>query len=183
MKDFWSENKGIIGKLVLQQFGTAFFGLSLLLAARVTKLGTVEVVASLISIALYLYLLYNILWEKGGLDRIKIDGGRAARMPLKGLYISLIANIPNIIISILVVVAHPFKETHEWAGNMHVIGRTAAMLWESMYDGLVMNFSPHNPIIFPAMVLPAVIVCTAGYIIGLNNKKLFGFLTKKKQEN
>ena len=185
MKDFWSENKGIIGKLVLQQFGAAFFGCSLILAASAvpTELrGKMMLLASLFSILLYVILLYNFMWEKGGLDRIKIDGGRAERKPLKGLWIAVAANLFNFLIAACILVSHPFASTKVWAGTMNATGRLIATVWESMYDGIVTNFAPNNPIIFLLMVFPALIVCEAAYLIGLSNKKLFGFLGKKKKE-
>lgn len=182
MKDFWFENKKIIVKLMLQQFGAAFFALAMILAAASANTSILELLASGVAIVLYLYLLYSIMWEKGGQDRIKIDGGRAPRVPLKGLYISLAANIPNIIIALLVIISNPFKYTHEWAGNLNVVGRSAGILWEAMYDGLIMNFAPKNPIAYVLIILPALVVCEAGYLIGMNNKKILGFLRKKKED-
>ena len=185
MKDFWSENKGIIGKLILQQFGAAFFGCSLILAASAvpTELkGKMQLFASAFSILLYVFLIYNFMWEKGAEDRLKIDGGRMERKPLKGLWIGIAANIPNFIIAACILVSHPFTSTKVWAGTMNAVGRLIATVWESMYDGIVMNFAPNNPIIFLLMIFPALFVCEAAYLIGLSNKKLFGFLSKKKKE-
>lgn len=165
---------------MLQQFGAAFFALAMILAASSANTGILELLASSVAIVLYLYLLYSIMWEKGGQDRIKIDGGRAPRVPLKGLYISLVANIPNIIIALLVLISYRFKDTQMWAATMDTIGRAAGVLWEAMYDGFIMNFAPHNPIAYVLMILPALVVCEAGYLIGLSNKRLFGFIIKKK---
>lgn len=166
---------------MLQQFGAAFFALAMILAAAAANTGILELIASGIAIVLYLYLLYSIMWEKGGQDRIKIDGGRAPRVPLKGLYISLVANIPNILIALLVLISNPFKYTQEWAGTLNVVGRSAGILWEAMYAGFIMNFAPKNPIAYVLMILPALAVCWAGYLIGLSNKRLFGFIRKKKE--
>ena len=185
MKDFWSENKGIIGKLVLQQFGAAFFGCSLILAASAVPSEMrlkMELFVSIIATALYMFLLYNFMWEKGGQDRIKVDGGRAERKPLKGLWIALFANIPNLLIAACVLIAYPFAEKYVWAGTTSVVARLIATFWESMYDGFVSNFAPNNPIIFLLMVFPALITCEGAYLIGLSNKRLFGFLGKKKKE-
>ena len=186
MKDFWNENKGIIGKLILQQFGAAFFGCSLILASAAAPNNSVrlklELVFSVLATILYLFLLYTFMWEKGGQDRIKIDGGRAERKPLKGLWIGLCANIPNILIAAAAIVSQPWRSTHEWAGNTNLIARVAAMIWESMYNGFVSNFAPVNPLIFALMIIPALFVCEAAYLIGLSNRKLFGSVGKKKKE-
>lgn len=185
MKDFFSENKGIILKLILQQFGAAFFGCSLILAAAAVPGDMrlkMELFASIFSTVLYMFLIYNFMWEKGGQDRIKIDGGRAERKPLKGLWIALCANIPNLLIAAAIIIAHPFKYTHTWAGTADAVGRLIALPWESMYSGFVANFAPNNPIIYFLMVFPALIVCEGAYLIGLSNRKIFGFIGKKKKE-
>ncbi len=184
MKDFWSENSKIIGKLILNQFGATFFGLMLLLSAHsvTSQKEWLMPLASFLSVLFYLYLIYNVLWERGGRDRIKIDGGRAVRKPLTGLWISLIANIPNFIFALLVLVSTPFAKSYEWAGTMNVIGRALCLLWEGMYQGIVVHFSPKNPIIFLLMILPAIFVCTFSYLIGLSNRRLFSFTAKQTKK-
>ncbi len=182
MKEFWNENKKTILKLILNQFGAAFFGLMLVLASSAaTSIKTkLELFTSIFAVLFYVFLLYNVIWEKGAEDRIRIDGGRQSYMPLKGLYISLIANIPNFIIAALILISKPFGETHLWAGNMYFIGRTASLIWEAMYDGLVAYFAPFNPIAHLLIIFPALFTCTFGYLLGANNKRLFGFLAPKK---
>ena len=95
MKDFWSENSKIIGKIILNQFGATFLGIMVVTAASSaqSQKAWLMLFASVFASLFYLFLVYNVIWEKGGQDRIKIDGGRAARKPLKGLMISLVANI------------------------------------------------------------------------------------------
>lgn len=182
MKQFFTENSKIIGKLVLNQFGATFFGIMLLLAASSSgNLRTrLELFASIFATLFYLFLLYNVLWEKGGQDRIKIDGGRAVKSPLKGLYIALVANIPNFILAALVIVSDPFKATHIWAGNLNFISRIICLLWEGMYAGIVAFFAPNNPLIHLVDIFPALLICELAYYLGLNNKKILGFLSKKK---
>ena len=184
MKAFWSENGRTIGKCLLNQFGSAFFGIMLFTAASAVK--SVEwlvVLASVISILFYMYLLYNLLWDRGGQDRIKSDGGRADKNLYKGLLISLIANIPNFILAIIIMITYPMGSTNEAAATVCVVAKTIALLWEGMYNGIVQYFSPYNPIIYLLMILPAIIVCTVAYIMGFSNKRIFGNLfVKKKKE-
>ena len=183
MKDFWSENSKIIGKLILNQFGSAFLGLMLLFSASAVQSQKTWLMplASVITTVFYLYLIYNVLWEKGGQDRIKIDGGRAKKNPLTGLYISLIANIPNFLIAIVLIITSFFK-TVEFAGNTYAICRTLSFLWEGMYSGLVNYFSPFNPIAHLLIVFPAVLVSVCAYLLGLSNIRLLGGPVTKKYE-
>lgn len=182
MKDFWSENSKIIRKLLLNQFGATFFGIMLYMSSYAIKAEKPwpTLLASCLATAFYLYLIYLELWERGGQDRIKIDGGRAVRRPLTGLYVMLIANIPNLILAILVLLSHPFKNSIAWLGNVHVISRAICYIWEGMYLGIVRYFSPNNPIIYLLCVFPAVFVGAGAYLLGLSNKRLLGPSPAKK---
>ncbi|MBE6542657.1 MAG: hypothetical protein E7672_09485 [Ruminococcaceae bacterium] len=180
MKEFWTENSKIIGKIILNQFGATFLGIMLVTAATAAQSENdwLMLFASCFSTLFYLFLLYNVIWERGGQDRIRIDGGRAQRKPLTGLWVSLAANIPNFIIAVVILVSNPFKPA-EWAVSMNVIGRAAALLWEGMYGGIVAYFSPNNPIIHLLCIFPAVFVCTFGYLIGLSNKRILSIFELK----
>ncbi len=182
MKDFWSENSKIIGKLILNQFGATFLGLMIVTAASAvnSQKSWLMLFASCFATLFYLSLIYNVLWERGGQDRIKIDGGRASRKPLTGFWISLAANVPNFILAIIVLVSNPFTKTHEWAATMNLIGRTICLLWEGMYSGIVAYFSPHNPIIHLLNILPAIIVSVFAYLMGLGNKRVLSMLELKQ---
>jgi len=184
MKDFWSENSKIIKKLLLNQFGATFFGIMLFMSSYAinTDKPWPTLLASCLATVFYLYLIYLELWERGGQDRIKIDGGRAVRKPLTGLYVLLFANIPNFIIAILVLVSYPFKESVAAMGNMYGIGRALCALWEGMYLGIVKYFSPNNPIIHLLYVFPAMIVGAGAYLLGLSNRRLLGGAVSKQSK-
>lgn len=183
MKEFWSENSKIIGKIILNQFGATFLGIMVITAASAaqSQKAWLMLFASCFSSLFYLFLIYNVIWERGGQDRIKIDGGRAVRKPLTGLWISLVANIPNFIFAALVIISQPFKESGaSWGVTMNVIGRSLCLLWEGMYAGIVSYFSPHNPIIHLLYIFPAIFVTTVGYILGLNNRRILAFFELKQ---
>lgn len=185
MKDFWSENSKIIGKLILNQFGATFLGLMVIIAASAAQSQKIWLMlfASIFASLFYLFLIYNVIWEKGGQDRIKIDGGRAPKKPLKGLWISLAANIPNFILALLVIISDPFKSTAEWAASLNGISRALCLLWEGMYAGFVSCFSPHNPIIHLLYIFPAVAVTSFGYLLGMNNKRILSVFELKQPKN
>ena len=48
-----------------------------------------------------LILIYGVVWEIGAKDRISVDSGRERKNPLKGLLLSLFANLPNILFALL----------------------------------------------------------------------------------
>lgn len=185
MKEFWSENSKIITRFLLNQFGATFLGIMMIAAASAAKSqkAWLMLFASCFAALFYVFLIYNVIWERGGKDRIRVDGGRAVPKPLTGLWISLAANIPNFILALIVLISDPFKSTQAWAGTMNVIGRALCLLWEGMYAGVVSYFSPHNPIIHLLYIFPAIIVSTVGYILGFNNMRLFSVFELKKPNN
>ncbi len=179
------DNSRIITKLILNQVGGAVLGITLSSAA--VQSDTLFVALSVLSVIFYLALLYNASWDEGGHERIKIDGGRAEWRPLRGLYVSLIANLPNLLIAVLILIGKIFGSTStfgfEWAGGLYGIAHGIAIFYEGMYAGLVSSYSPYNPIGYFLIILPALLVCTVGYIIGVNNLRIVDFLTGKYFKN
>ncbi len=175
MREFWSENGKIVKKLILNQFGAAVMGLMITAAAASNP--SLKLFASLFAIAFYLVLLYMVVWEHGGQDRIRVDGGRAAYKPFTGLKISLVANIPNILFAVLIIIGWFFGRKDgpamEWAGNLYFICNMLGRIWHGMYIGLIQTFSPNNPIAHLLVVLPALFICTLGYWLGLTNRRIF----------
>ena len=180
MFDFYKKNSEIITKLILYQFGSAVLGIIVTTATHASD--RLMLFAAIFSTAFYLMLLYMAMWEEGGHERIKVDGGRAEMKPLRGLYISLWANVPNLIFAFLIIIGYIFGRRASfgfyWAGSLYAIFSTAAKFWESMYLGFIVLYSPYNPIIYVLIVLPALAVSAFAYIMGLNNRKILNI--KKK---
>lgn len=185
MKEFLSENSRIISKLMLNQFGAAFMGF--LITTSAARTPWLMVFASIFSVLFYLFLLYNVIWERGGQDRIRVDGGRAEYKPLTGLYVSLVANIPSIILGILVVVGYIFGNEEGtfafgWARALHNGTKTISLIWNAMYIGLIRTYSPLNPLAHILHVVPALFVTALGYYLGISNRRIFGLADLKKNK-
>ncbi len=182
MLNYIKDNSKIITKLILNQVGAAILGITLTSAAVTND--TLFVWLSVFSTFFYMCLLYSAIWEEGGKERIRIDGGRAPWKPWRGLWVSLIANIPNFVLAVLIFIGHIFgvKDgafAFEWAGSINVICRSIATFFEGMYTGLVRSYSPYNPIGYFLIIIPAVIVCTVGYLLGVNNIRVVDVLSGK----
>ncbi len=183
MRDFMKDNSRIISRLLLNQFGAAFMGFLITTAA--TKTLWLMVFASCFSVLFYLFLLYNVIWERGGQDRIRVDGGRAQYRPLTGLWVSLIANLPSIILGILVIVGYVFGQedgafAFGWARALHNGTKTVSLVWNAMYIGLIRAYSPLNPLAHILHVIPALFVTSMGYYLGVSNKRILGFIDLNK---
>ena len=184
MKEFWNENGKYIGKMTLNQFGATFFGVMLVLAASAAQSQRtwLTLFASAFATAFYLFLIYTVLWEKGGQDRIRVDAGRAQRKPLTGFWITLAANIPNIVIGVTCVVTQLLMNPdnpNQLAGKINTIMRAICLLWEGMYAGFIAyatDIAPNHQVLLCIgrllIVVPALFVGTLAYYLGLCNRRL-----------
>jgi len=159
-----------------------FFGLVLSFATQSND--TLFLVASAFSIVFYLFLLYTMTWEIGYGEKVRIEGKRLRYVPLKGLYMSIVANLPNLILGILTMIgyygASTFNETlqpasPEWAVNLYGVAKILATFLQAMYSGIV-GLLPTQPWIFIVITFPAMITCMIAYIMGVKGHQLFRFL-------
>lgn len=188
MKLFWAQNKSIIGKCIMYQFGAAFLGIMLAMTAASAKNDTLFLITSVFSVLFYLCLIYTLLWDCGARERIRVDSGRAKKSLFNGLKISFFANVPNIVLSLFVYIGTIFGSTSlpfkwEWAGNLAGISKTLILLWESMYLGLVQLYMPNNIFAYSLIILPALLVSCIAYILGFNNFRLLSVFGVKPKEN
>lgn len=180
MFGYYKKNSKIISKLVLYQIGAAILGIIVTSAA--VKSDWLFLAAGIFSSVFYLALIYSAMWEEGGHERIKIDGGRAENAPMRGLIISAIANIPNLVLAILILIGNIFGSKNGafawvWAGSIGAIASVAARFYEGMYLALIQTYSPYNPIGFFLIIIPALAVSMLAYNMGLRNRRILFFLS------
>ena len=189
---FWKENSKTITKLWLYQFAAAFMGI-ILFNVSVSLATGFTITFTVFTLLFYLSLIYMAMWELGANDKIKIDGGRLKYVPLKGLFVSLFANVPNFIIFIFVVVGYVFGSglgwlNQNWANYLGWASEKVAFVWESMFNGVFYLYTSIKPIQTPLyyllIILPALLVCLVGYYLGVKNVKLVvgKILTSKKEK-
>ena len=199
MKSFINENSKLIKKLIVYQFGAAFFGI--LVNSSAGRLPWLNWLTGIFAILFYIYLLYGAVWEDGARDRIRVDGGRMTEDKYKGLKVALIANIPNIIIGVFMAVFTVINviTSAEWSGNIAAVANAAGVLWEGMYVGVLTAVFPQydyatqttiafsdfqiimRAISFLIIVLPALVSCHAAYRLGYNGVAVFKNSNKKEK--
>ncbi|MBQ7821443.1 MAG: hypothetical protein IJ391_04080 [Clostridia bacterium] len=178
MLTFLKENADNIVKLAVNQIAMTIFGL-LLSAATVTN-KTLLLVTGILSILFYMYLLYTSAWDIGAHDKIRIDGGRLKRMPLKGLYLSLAANSVNILLALIAIICYYLgvQFGFEWAAGTMAVCYNISWLLNGMYNA-VLSFISVGQLKFWLMlaaVIPALVFTELAYLAGSNNYRIFGFL-------
>ncbi|MBO4264499.1 MAG: hypothetical protein J5922_00265 [Clostridia bacterium] len=177
---FFKENSYSIVKLILNQLAMTVFAILLTALYRNPVLA---ISGSIFSIAFYLFLSGTVVYEIGAKDSVRIEAGRAERMPLKGLFISLIAAIPNLILGIMIYVSSFFGG--DTAKAFHGVVRVIANFWESMYLEFLSKviypaFPNHIDFCYILIAIPAVIVCTLVYYFA--QKGTLVFRSKKDAE-
>ena len=174
MGKYIKDNSYLIVKQIGYQFLSMIMGLILIFNVyRSTRVWLILLMAA-ISIGFYMVIQYTGFWDAGARDIIRIEGNRLKYRPWAGLVMSLIASIPNYVLAILITIGSIFGDkagafAYEWAGNLGTISRGIAVFWEAPFDGLIMLYSPHNPIVYWLIPLPAIVFAGIGYFAGLKN--------------
>ncbi|MCI8472013.1 MAG: hypothetical protein HFE65_02790 [Clostridiales bacterium] len=188
-KKRWLEGMGTpVKKLILNQFGAAMLGIMLSSAAMQSRL--LNFLTSLLAIFFYLFLQYTAIWETGAKDRIRVDGGRAAENKQRGLYAAILANSPNILFAVLIIVLTTVGVLTQWswAGEGAVVFTFIARLWQGMYNGVINFVIPQglneaqtilSTLIYIAIILPSLAVNAIGYRMGYMNRRIFPERKKK----
>ena len=186
MLRFLKENGDMIVRCLVTQIALAVFGLMLSMATTNAASGFLALVTGMFSVIFYLYLLWDAMWREGSSDKIRIDGGRMQRMPLKGLYVSLLANVPNLLLALLIwigyfIPAAPGNNASQLSASCQMI----AVLFEGMYSGVIAyvnngtsNASAFTALLYTLICLPAPIACSLAYWRGSWDKT---FLPQQKK--
>lgn len=185
MKEFLKTGIDTILKMCVTQLGMTMFALIIAMAASDNH--PLLVGSSIGAILLYLFLLYVHTWALGASDKIKVDGGRMKYIPLKGLYLSLIANSLNIILAVFANIGYWFlqpDQTTGWQANMLSISNTLAKFIQSMYVGVLrVCFPDNNPIWLFVIVIPALLISQLAYYMGMHNLGSLGLDKPPKSKN
>ncbi|MBQ8208341.1 MAG: hypothetical protein IJZ89_06385, partial [Clostridia bacterium] len=106
-KEFWKYYSYSIVRIFVDQIAIAIFGLAMALgtSASVSSLGDekarmLTVITSIFAILFFLFMVAELCFRHGASDKEKTDNGRMQRNNLTGLYMGLLANVPNFILTL-----------------------------------------------------------------------------------
>lgn len=178
MKYFLKDNSYSMFKMFVNQLGMTIFGLTL--SFPTSQNDTLFTLVSIFAICFYMVLLYFMTWDIGNEERIRIEGKRMKFIKLKGLYLSLGANIPNFILAILITLGYFGASSYvkgapaspEWAVNLYGVPKIIAGLLNGMYGG-VMKYFGNSPLPYYLIIIPSLLTCTVAYIMGVKGKRIF----------
>lgn len=173
--------------MAVNQLGMTMFGLMLSMATNGND--TLFLLSSIFSVVFYLVLLYTMTWDVGYGEKTRIDAKRLRYDRFKGLWMSLAANVINILLGVIATVGYYAASAYtvlesgavapvspEWAENLYGIGKTVATLLQGMYSGIISLYFKSSPWIFIVIVVPSLAVCAAAYVMGVKGKHFTKFL-------
>jgi hypothetical protein len=194
---FFKANSYDIVRLYINQIGIAIFSLVVYTATGLVDFKdpsmalTVKGLVSLGSLIFYFSLIYNVCWECGAKDKIRVDGGKSSATPAKGALMSLFANLPNAFLALMTLIflgVYAFFERGAAFAIFNLFMRfhqslylgliqwlTAALRSESNLDFLV------ETILYFVLPFISVLICHFGYMLGRKDKKLFSLNEKNTQ--
>ncbi|MGI6202495.1 MAG: hypothetical protein ACOYID_03730 [Eubacteriales bacterium] len=184
MIKFIKDNSYLIFKMMVNQLGMMMFGLVLSMATYNDD--KLHLATSIFAVGFYMVLLYMMCWEYGQKEKVRVDHGRLPYMPLKGLYMSLCANVINILLAIILLfgyinVTDIENQQPSWAYSLYDSTRFFALVAQAMYIGIInmhmrVNHGQINPVMFFVIILPSLAASALGYYFGLKDRRLLGFL-------
>ncbi len=111
---FYKKNSYNITRQVVNQFGIIIFSLVIMITVNVMPddlQNSMAVVASVFSIAFYMFLIFYAMRETGNKDSVRIETGRLAYDPLYGLKVGFAASVPNYFFALLMLLGLVFSDT------------------------------------------------------------------------
>jgi len=173
-------------RLFLNQIVMSVFGTVLCLSTSENM--SLLIASGILAICMLLFVDYTFVWELGAKDKIRIDGGRLRPSPLKGLFIGIGGNIPNVILTVLIGVGAVLNTA---AGqSIAVVCDPIMRLLNGMYLGIFVTVYDK---IYPAgtqlvnywwwyfiIMLPVVITSLAAYYLGSKGIRISVLLGLKK---
>ncbi|MBQ4071760.1 MAG: hypothetical protein IJD51_05045 [Clostridia bacterium] len=197
---FFKENSYDIVKIYITQIGIAIFSFMLSTGAGMISPDSsvskpLQLILSIFSFGFFYALLFYSAWEWGAKDKIRMDSGRLTGNGLKGLFMGLFANIPNLILTAISIISYTVclgngsKFFASVGGVCSLIYRFTA----NMYHGTVqacfsflkdgdtnLVFFLVEAIAFLVFSLLSTASLQIGYVLGVKKSNLFG--KKKKYE-
>ena len=186
-KEFWKLYSYSAVKILVAQLAISVFGLTLAIATGKNEdLAWLQIATSALGVLLYLFIIYGDVWKIGGEDKIRVEGGRAKYRPATGFLIALLANVPNILIAVIIAISIAFAK----GGVLSKIGALAAQIHlfiQGAWSGILairIGDAPLNSLWWAhfAIIIPSVVVCGVAYILGLKEKHLTNLFVPQTPE-
>ena len=205
--NFFKKNSYDIVRMFITQIGISIFALIMSTAFSAMDIdkssaGFIvgKVAISVFSTAFYFILLYMSAWDWGAKDKIRIDAGKLSKNNAKLFLMALIANAPNIVISLvsafcLIFSACGITKFFYAAGSLlffllyflsHMFYGTTSAIFDFLKNSEPGSnnsfFFLMQLIVFILLYFVTMLVCHLGYSLGVREKRIFGFIKMKPKK-
>lgn len=165
-------------KLFLNQIVISVFGLVTVMATTASV--PLTIVCAVLGIGLYVFLIYNMMWEIGAKDRIKADAGRYEYKAVKPFKMALIAGSLNFTGGLLCLLSLiPDSVCKSIAG---VSSSVCKLLWGQFLGAVKLMNMLENPFVWLVAAIFAVLITVLGYNAGFRGFSLIPALHRSKKE-
>lgn len=193
---FFKQNLRLVSQLFINQIGMTIFGIVLTMAVNMAAKGKAPFLlgVSLFAVCFYLALIYNVMWDAGAKNIIRIETGRQEKTPFFALRVSFLASVPNLFLALLMLIGFLLGYVWDFPFGVLLYGIVHILvgLFESMYAGcfsVILDAFADNAVtqylvatlLYIFSSLPMILVSVAAYELGTRNIYLFG-KKKRKQE-
>ena len=192
---FYRENSRLVSRLFVNQIGMTIFGLVLTLAVMkaAENNSALTVAVSAFSIVFYLCLIYNVMWEEGARNIIRIKAGRLEQDRFFAIKASFFASVPNLVLAALLLISFvlAFPLELAFAKSVYAALHIILGLFEAMYVGLfgmILDLVPEVASqsllacgLYIVSSVPMMLVSILAYHFGMKNIYIFGKPAAKKK--
>ena len=190
------ENSYNIIRFFIFQVGITIFSLMLYFSVSVVDDAMkpkIQLGISIFSIFFYLFLIYTASWEYGAKDKIRIDGGRMTKTPMKGAIMLIAANLLNFILALSctllmgIYLSGGPEALYTAFSIINMIMRLVASMYIGVINAVFQNIEGDNlQFLFESIgyfVIPFISVLTShiAYTLGLHDRKIFSKNNPGKQ--
>ena len=185
---FFKRNMRLISQLFINQIGMTIFGIVLTMAVNMAAKGNSVFLlgVSLFAVIFYLALIYNVMWEAGAKDIIRIEKGKMENVPFYALRVSFFAAVPNLVLAFLMLIGFLLGYVLDLSFGVLFYGifRIVTPLLQAMYSGafsvilgtIADPFTEYlvSVLLYIFSSLPMMLVSMGAYELGKRNLYLFG---------
>lgn len=165
-------------KLFLNQIVMSVFGLVTVMATTASV--PLTIVCAVLGIGLYVFLIYNMMWESGARDRLRADAGRYKYNAFKPFKMALIAGCVNFTAGLLCILnLIPNDVTGKIAG---IAATVSKVLWGHFLGLAKLTGTLENPFVWVVVSLFAVLITVLGYNAGYRGFSLIPALHRHKKD-
>ena len=182
------EHFNLITKLFVNQIGMTIFGMILTMAVMKAAEDnpTLHMLVSLFAILFYLCLIYNVMWEAGARNIIRINAGRMPKDRAFALKAAFFASVPNLVLAVFLAISYLLAYPLGVAAFAGVQDAFHLILgiFEAMYLGLfnvILSTCTSDAmkdlwatVLYLASSLPMILVSMGAYALGTRNVHLLG---------